>query len=216
MLPSGIRLPNSSPADWLAMTVWANQLVEVLGPVDRELEILLGVDLVEPVDRRHQQVGAERGVLERERDVGVAAQPIPESTLPSRNSYQRPISSSRAMIWATRLRSFEPLAEFRMPPGGVVEQPGQSPQDERRTSSLRPWSPPDRLACRYLMRFERYFRRFDAQAQYQSSHRETTAALHLGSCTHPPSFRGAAKQQPGSAILQRSLWMPARASHAPE
>ena len=38
-----------------------------------EREFLLRVDLVEPVDRRRQQAGAERRVLERDRDVGVLA-----------------------------------------------------------------------------------------------------------------------------------------------
>jgi hypothetical protein len=49
---------------------------EILWAVDRELEILLRIDLIEPVDRRHQQVGTERGVLEGKRHVGVRAQSV--------------------------------------------------------------------------------------------------------------------------------------------
>ena len=50
---------------------------EILRAVDRELEILLRVDLIEPVDWRHQQIGAERGVLEGKCHVGVRAQSVP-------------------------------------------------------------------------------------------------------------------------------------------
>src|SRR5258708_39953790 len=50
-------------------------IAEILRPIDSELEILLRVDLIEPVDRRHEQIGAECGRLEAERDVGVGAQP---------------------------------------------------------------------------------------------------------------------------------------------
>ena len=48
---------------------------QVLRAVDAEGEILLGVDLVEPVDRRRQQGDAERGILEGERDVGLGMHP---------------------------------------------------------------------------------------------------------------------------------------------
>src|SRR5262249_45261755 len=43
---------------------------EVLGAVDGELEILLSIDLIEPIDRRREERGADRGVLERQRNVG--------------------------------------------------------------------------------------------------------------------------------------------------
>ena len=47
---------------------------EVLGAFDAEDEILLRVDLIEPIDRRRQQRRADRGVLERQRDVGLRVQ----------------------------------------------------------------------------------------------------------------------------------------------
>ena len=47
---------------------------QIFRAVDGEIEILLRVDLVEPVDRRHQQRGADLGVLEHQLDVGLCVQ----------------------------------------------------------------------------------------------------------------------------------------------
>ncbi len=49
--------------------------------LDGEQKILLSVDLVEPVDRRHEQRGAGRGILEHQLDVGLFVQPGPRSDL---------------------------------------------------------------------------------------------------------------------------------------
>jgi hypothetical protein len=48
---------------------------QVLRTVDAKREILLGVDLVEPIDRRRQQGCGGRRILEGERDIGLAMQP---------------------------------------------------------------------------------------------------------------------------------------------
>src|SRR5207247_6759603 len=50
-------------------------IAQIFRSLDCELEIFLRVDLVEPVDRRHEQGGAERCSLEGERDVRIRSQP---------------------------------------------------------------------------------------------------------------------------------------------
>ena len=48
---------------------------KTLFALDGEDEVLLRVDLIEPVDRRHQQRGADLGILEHQLDVGLLVQP---------------------------------------------------------------------------------------------------------------------------------------------
>jgi hypothetical protein len=49
-------------------------ICEMLRPFDGEREILLCVDLVEPVDRWHQQRSAGRSIFEHQLDVGFGMQ----------------------------------------------------------------------------------------------------------------------------------------------
>src|SRR5262245_23308832 len=103
---------------------------EVLGPVDRELEILLRVDLVQPVDRRHQQIGAERRGLECQGDVGVAAQPASRGHLAAMDR----VPAADLLVARLELRHevaiLETRVEGRMTPGGVPEQLRHSPEDD--------------------------------------------------------------------------------------
>src|SRR4029077_995495 len=46
----------------------------MLRPVDGKNEILLSIDLVEPIDRRHQKRSANRGILEHQFDIGTGMQ----------------------------------------------------------------------------------------------------------------------------------------------
>jgi hypothetical protein len=79
--PAGKRRAES-PADRLAHHDGLGKPVgEILGAVDRELEVLLRIDLIEPVDRRHEQRRAELRVLESEDNVGLRMHPRPRRAL---------------------------------------------------------------------------------------------------------------------------------------
>src|SRR5262249_35632174 len=88
---------------------------EVLRPFDGELEILLRVDLVEPVDRRHEQIGGDRGGLEGERDFSVGAQPAARRHLAVADR----VPTTDLLVAGLELRDevalLEPRAEGRMP-----------------------------------------------------------------------------------------------------
>jgi len=74
MVPSGMRVPYLRPTLWLIITVWANQFGEVLGPVDRKHEVLLGVDLIEQLIGGISSVAPTRCVLEHQLAVGLCVQ----------------------------------------------------------------------------------------------------------------------------------------------
>ena len=120
------------PAVWLIIMVCANQLVRSSGPSTVSTKsfcaLIWSSQLIGGVSRR----GADRGVLEHQLDVGLGdAGRRPSVTTPSWNSNQRPISSSRAMICATRLRSFSRARNAGCRRAGIsacgqAEQDGES------------------------------------------------------------------------------------------
>ena len=103
---------------------------EILRPFDGELEILLRVDLIEPVDRRHEQIGGDRGGLEGERDFSVGAQPRARRHLAVADR----VPTADLLVAGLELRDevalLEPRAEGRMPPGRVREKLRHPPQDD--------------------------------------------------------------------------------------
>ena len=104
---------------------------EVLRPIDGELEVLLRVDLVEPVDRRRQQAGAGLGILERQRHVGVGAQPCARSHLAVADRKPAPDLLVARLDLRDEIALLEPRTERRMPPSRIFEALCQSPEDER-------------------------------------------------------------------------------------
>src|SRR6202008_1013055 len=98
-------LPYLSPADWLIINVCANQLVRSSGPSTVRLKSFWALIW------SSQSIGGGRkgapaaAVLKVSLVSGARWGPAREATLPPRSWNQRPTSSSRALIWATRLRS---------------------------------------------------------------------------------------------------------------
>ncbi len=104
---------------------------EILGALDGELEILLRIDLVEPVDRRHEQADAQRSVLERQGHVGISAQPRSRRDA----SVTDRVPAADFLVARLDLRYeialLEPRPECRVAPGGIFEKLRQAEQDER-------------------------------------------------------------------------------------
>jgi hypothetical protein len=104
-----MRVPISSPADWLIITVCANQLVRSSGPSTERTKSFCALTC------RSQLIGGISNsapmvaFLNISLQSGLGCRPARERILPSLNSNQRPHSSSRAMICATKLRSFSRL-----------------------------------------------------------------------------------------------------------
>ncbi len=127
--PSGMGVPNFQ-ADGLAQHDGLRPPVgEIVGAVDREVEFLDGVDLLEPVDRRHQQRGADRGVLERERHVrlGVLARA-------RRDAAAEHLVPARGLLVArldlrNEVALLQARAKRRMAPRRELERLGEAPQD---------------------------------------------------------------------------------------
>ena len=104
---------------------------QVLRPLDRQLEVLLRVDLGQPVDRRRQQLGGDRSILEAERHVGLAVpagargdaavlEPEPaRGPLVPRDQHRRHVALTQAGL------------ERRIAPGGEPQELRHPPQDGR-------------------------------------------------------------------------------------
>ena len=105
---------------------------QVLGAIDRENEVLLGVDLVEPVDRRRQQLGAPCRVLEHELDVGarVQAGPGADPAVPDGEPASGFLVARHDLRHQIAL--FEPGPEGGMAERLELEQLRQAEQDERK------------------------------------------------------------------------------------
>src|SRR5216684_2995099 len=164
-VPSGIRVPNFQPADCAIMIVWANQLPRSSGPsmpsVKSFCALIWSSQLIGGI-RRSAPMPA---VLKASVTSASARSPAPEVTLPSRMAYQRPISSSRALSWATRLRSFSRAAKAGYRQAANLTSCASPHRMIRNLSaesmvSSSPASPPSCRGCR------RYFRRFGASAQH--------------------------------------------------
>src|SRR6266545_68388 len=106
MVPSASLWPIFKPTVWLIMMVWANQLVRSSGPSTVSLKsfcaLIWSSQLIGGIGRS----APRPAVLKASVTSASVRNPLPDVTWPSRMAYQRPISSSRALIWATRLRSF--------------------------------------------------------------------------------------------------------------
>ena len=103
----------------------------ILGPVDAEHEVLLRIDLVEPVDRRRQQAGADRGVLEHQLAVGAGMQARPRTDLPLLE-----LEPAADLLVARhdlrhQVALLEPRAERRVTKGLELQQLRQAKQDDR-------------------------------------------------------------------------------------
>ena len=100
-----MRVPTLRPADWLIITVCANQLVRSSGPSTERTKsfwaLICRSQLIGGISRPAPMVAFLNISLQS----GAGCRPAPERMLPSLNSNQRPHSSSRAMIWAVKLRS---------------------------------------------------------------------------------------------------------------
>ena len=112
MVPSASLVPHFQPAVIVAIMVWAHQLVRSSGPSTVRLksfwaliwssQLIGGVSSEAPI----------AAFLKASVMSGSAWSPAPDGTLPSRTSNQRPTSSSRALIWAMRLRSHRRSRNF--------------------------------------------------------------------------------------------------------
>jgi hypothetical protein len=103
---------------------------EVLRPLDGEVEILLGVDLVEPVDRRGQQRGADRRVLEGERDVRHGMEPGARGDLAATDLEPAADLLVARLDLGDEVALAEALAELRIAPRRDLHRLGKSPQDD--------------------------------------------------------------------------------------
>ncbi len=103
---------------------------QIFRAVDGEIEILLRVDLVEPVDRRHQQPGADLGVLEHQLDVGLFVQ----AGAGRDHAVVERVPAADLLVARHDLRHeivlFHPRLEFRVPPRCVFEESRHTEQDD--------------------------------------------------------------------------------------
>ena len=103
---------------------------QIFRAVDGEIEILLRVDLVEPVDRRHQQRGADLGVLEHQLDVGLGVQ----AGAGRDHAVVEGVPAADLLVARHDLRHeivlFHPRFEFRVPPGRMFEELRRAEQDD--------------------------------------------------------------------------------------
>src|SRR5262245_8233804 len=101
-----MRVPYLRPALWLIMMVWANQLVRSSGPSTESTKSFWALIWLSQLIGGISSVAPTAAFLNISLQSGFACSPAPERMVPSRNSNHRPISSSRVMICATKLRSF--------------------------------------------------------------------------------------------------------------
>src|SRR5207248_5647118 len=87
------------------MMVWANQLLRSSGPSTVSLKSFCALIWSSQLIGGMRRSAPTAAVLKASVTSASARSPPPEVSLPSRIAYQRPISSSRALSCATRLRS---------------------------------------------------------------------------------------------------------------
>src|SRR5215475_5508216 len=100
-----MRVPYLRPTLWLIMMVWANQLVRSSGPSTESTKSFWALIWLSQLIGGISSEAPTAAFLNISLQSGCACSPAPERIVPSRNSNQRPISSSRVMICATKLRS---------------------------------------------------------------------------------------------------------------
>ena len=105
---------------------------QILGTIDTEGEILLRINLVEPVDRRRQQGDAERGILEGERDVGLGMHPGARGDVAVANFDPAGGALVARLDLRHQIALLEPRRELRRAPGHESEQERQREQNERK------------------------------------------------------------------------------------
>ena len=91
-----MRVPNFQPAVWHIMMVWANQLVRSSGPSTVSLKSFCALIWSSQLIGGVSSEAPTAAFLKESVMSGFACRPLPDVTLPSRISYQRPISSSLA------------------------------------------------------------------------------------------------------------------------
>src|SRR6266700_5101109 len=106
MVPSSSLVPILRPTVWLIITVCANQLVRSSGPSTVRTKSFWALIWSSQLIGGMSSEAPIAAFLNISLQSGFGCKPAREAMLPSLNSNQRPVSSSRAMIWATKLRSF--------------------------------------------------------------------------------------------------------------
>jgi hypothetical protein len=104
---------------------------QIVRPVDGEIEILLRVDLVEPIDRRHQQRSADLGILEHQLDVGLFVQACAGRDRAVVEGEPAPDLLVARHDLRHEIVLFHPRLEFRVPPGRMFEELRRAEQDDR-------------------------------------------------------------------------------------
>ena len=105
MVPSSSRVPNFVPAVWLIIRVWANQLVRSSGPSTERMKSFCALIWLSQLTGGVSSLAPQYAFLNISLMSGLGCSPAPEVILPSLSAIQRPVSSSRARICATRSRS---------------------------------------------------------------------------------------------------------------
>ncbi len=106
-------------------------ICQVFRTIDAEGKILLRVDLVEPVDRRRQQRGADRRILEGERDVGLGMQPGARADFAVAQLDPAPGALVARLDLRDQIALFQARREMRMPPCHELEKLREREQNER-------------------------------------------------------------------------------------
>src|SRR5947207_3618288 len=107
----------------------------MLRPVDGKNEILLSIDLIKPIDWRHQKRGTNRGILEHQLDVRISMQPG------TRGHVAVLELDPAADLFVTRhdlgdeIVLFQPRLELGMPPCRMFEKLRRAQKDYRQFRS---------------------------------------------------------------------------------
>src|SRR5437899_7025345 len=112
MVPSASLVPIVKPTLWLSMMVWANQLVRSSGPSTVSLKSFWALIWSSQLIGGVRSEAPSAASLNASVMSGALWNPARDLTLPLRTSNQRPTSSSRALICATRLRSHRRWRNF--------------------------------------------------------------------------------------------------------
>src|SRR4029450_8078321 len=105
IVPSASRVPIFKPTLWLIMMVCANQLLRSSGPSTVNLKSFCALIWSSQLIGGMSRSAPSAAFLKESVTSASARKPAPEAILPSRITYQRPISSSPALSSARRLRS---------------------------------------------------------------------------------------------------------------
>jgi hypothetical protein len=152
MTPSGIGVPHFQPDGLRHHHGLREPVRQILRPVDGDLEVLLRVDLVQPVDRRRQQLGGQLCGLEREADIGVVAHPRARADLAAPEREPAADGSVHRRDLRDEVALLQPRAEGGMPACGEFQHLRQPEQDEREFHALVSLASCPRFSGRFLRR----------------------------------------------------------------